>query len=142
MPFIDLSKHISPVFNENSPHHVWTNFEIPTTVPLPRSVHSAWCRIQAVACRPVGKRGVQSGIFEDEQELLLPRPSPGRMPLSCYRVDGSRTDSRSPAGGQYNSLGKSLIPTGRTTYSLLKFSIEPTGLLYTTVVLRLTVVVK
>ena len=63
------------------------NFEIATTVPLPRSVHSAWCGIQATACRPVGKRGVQSGIFEDEQELL----PPGRLPLGSagYRVDGS-----------------------------------------------------
>ena len=32
------------------------------------------------APRPVGKRGVQSGIFEDEQELLprtAPEPTPG-----------------------------------------------------------------
>ena len=89
------------------------NVEIQFTVSQGRCLQLAWCGIQAFACRPVGKRGVQSGIFEDEQELL----PPGRLPLSCYRVDGSRTDSRSPAGGQYNSLGKSLIPTGRTTYS-------------------------
>ena len=107
--FTDLSKKILVVFGQN----VKNQF----TVSQGRCLELAWCRIQAAACRPVGKRGVQSGIFEDEQELLLPRPSPGRMPLSCYRVDGSRTDSRSPAGGQYNSLGKSLIPTGRTTYS-------------------------
>ena len=34
----------------------------------------------AGAPRPVGKRGVQSGIFEDEQELLprtAPEPTPG-----------------------------------------------------------------
>ena len=126
-PYGPQSPHSSILQPENATHWIifqWPqiqkslifsgqNLEIQLTVSQGRCLQLGWCSIQAAACRPVGKRGVQSGIFEDEQELL----PPGRLPLSCYRVDGSRTDSRSPAGGQYNSLGKSLIPTGRTTYS-------------------------
>ena len=55
------------------------NVEIQFTVSQGRCLQLAWCRIQAAACRPVGKRGVQSGIFEDEQELL----PPGRRPAVC-----------------------------------------------------------
>ena len=55
------------------------NVKIQITVSHGRCLQLAWCRIQAAACRPVGKRGVQSGIFEDEQELL----PPGRRPAVC-----------------------------------------------------------
>ena len=60
----------------------------------------------AQSSRPVGKRGVQSGIFEDEQELL-----PGRLP------------NRLPALG-----GRPIQQSGKVSDTYWTYLLEPTTL--------------
>ena len=62
--------------------------------------------LRGFSARPVGKRGVQSGIFEDEQELL-----PGRLP------------NRLPALG-----GRPIQQSGKVSDTYWTYLLEPTTL--------------
>jgi hypothetical protein len=109
-PYGPQSPHSSILQPENATHWIifqWPqiqkslifsgqNLEIQLTVSQGRCLQLGWCSIQAAACRPVGKRGVQSGIFEDEQELL---PGPSRA-VCRWAATGWTAPERTPAPRQ------------------------------------------